>query len=258
MNNSTYNFNAIGILRGGGEFPQQAPRQGVFARNEGFIELFPHCNYEQALEDLAGFERVWLLFVFDRNANWKPKVHPPYGIDRKVGVFASRSPYRPNPIGLSAVELVKIEGLKVFIRNFDLLEGTPILDIKPYIPEADAFPDSKAGWRDEVPPVLELVITPEAEKKMKRLLELGGPDLADVARIQLTLQSGDPAHQRITGTPGGEQLLAYRTWRISFVREAGKVTVLKIASGYTPQELKDLTDPYGDKALHRSFLSDGQ
>ena len=182
MNNSTYNFNAIGILRGGGEFPQQAPRQGVFARNEGFIELFPHCNYEQALEDLTGFERVWLLFVFDRNANWKPKVHPPYGIDRKVGVFASRSPYRPNPIGLSAVELVKIEGLKVFIRNFDLLEGTPILDIKPYIPEADAFPDSKAGWRDEVPPVPELVITPEAEKKMKRLLGLGGPDLADVAR----------------------------------------------------------------------------
>lgn len=258
MNNSIYNINAIGILRGGGEFPQQAPRQGVFARNEGFIELFPHCNYEQALEDLTGFERVWLLFVFDRNNNWKPKVHPPYGIDRKVGVFASRSPYRPNPIGLSAVELVKIEGLRLFIRNFDLLEGTPILDIKPYIPEADAFPDSKAGWRDEVPPVPELVIAPEAEEKMKRLLVLGGPDLADVARIQLTLQSGDPAHQRITGTPGGEQLLAYRTWRISFVKEEGKVTVLKVASGYTPQELSNTADPYGDKALHRSFLSDDQ
>ena len=258
MNNSIYNINAIGILRGGGEFPQQAPRQGVFARNEGFIELFPHCNYEQALEDLTGFERVWLLFVFDRNNNWKPKVHPPYGIDRKVGVFASRSPYRPNPIGLSAVELVKIEGLRLFIRNFDLLEGTPILDIKPYIPEADAFPDSKAGWRDEVPPVPELVIAPEAEEKMKRLLVLGGPDLADVARIQLTLQSGDPAHQRITGTPGGEQLLAYRTWRISFVKEKGKVTVLKVASGYTPQELSNTADPYGDKALHRSFLSDDQ
>ena len=258
MNNSIYNINAIGILRGGGEFPQQAPRQGVFARNEGFIELFPHCNYEQALEDLTGFERVWLLFVFDRNNNWKPKVHPPYGIDRKVGVFASRSPYRPNPIGLSAVELVKIEGLRLFIRNFDLLEGTPILDIKPYIPEADAFPDSKAGWRDEVPPVPELVIAPEAEEKMKRLLVLGGPDLADVARIQLTLQSGDPAHQRITGTPGGEQLFAYRTWRISFVKEEGKVTVLKVASGYTPQELSNTADPYGDKALHRSFLSDDQ
>ena len=258
MNNSIYNFNAIGILRGGGEFPQQAPRQGVFARNEGFIELFPHCNYEQALEDLTGFERVWLLFVFDRNNNWKPKVHPPYGIDRKVGVFASRSPYRPNPIGLSAVELVKIEGLRLFIRNFDLLEGTPILDIKPYIPEADAFPDSKAGWRDEVPPVPELVIAPEAEEKMKRLHVLGGPDLADVARIQLTLQSGDPAHQRITGTPGGEQLFAYRTWRISFVKEEGKVTVLKVASGYTPQELSNTADPYGDKALHRCFLSDDQ
>ena len=137
MKNSSYSFKAIGVLRGGGEFPQQAPRQGVYARNEGYIELFPHCNYEQALEDLGGFERIWLLFVFDRNVNWKPKVLPPYGIDRKVGTFASRSPYRPNPVGLSAVELVKIEGLKVYIRNFDLLDGTPILDIKPYIPEVD-------------------------------------------------------------------------------------------------------------------------
>ena len=258
MNNSSYNFKAIGVLRGGGKFPQQAPRQGIYARNEGFIELFPHCNYEQALEDLAGFERIWILFVFDRNHSWKPKVLPPYGIDRKVGLFASRSPYRPNPIGLSAVELVKIEGVKLHIRNFDLLDGTPVLDIKPYIPEADSFPSSRAGWRDQVPPVPELVFAPGVSEELSRLLVCGGPDLADVARIQLTLQSGNPERQRLSGVPGEEQILAYRTWRIAFVREEKKVTVKKIFSGYTPQELASQEDPYNDKAVHRSFVRDVQ
>lgn len=254
MKNSSYSFKAIGVLRGGGEFPQQAPRQGVYARNEGYIELFPHCNYEQALEDLGGFERIWLLFVFDRNVNWKPKVLPPYGIDRKVGTFASRSPYRPNPVGLSAVELVKIEGLKVYIRNFDLLDGTPILDIKPYIPEVDSFPGSKAGWRDQVPPVPELIISPEAASQLARLQACGGPDLEDVARIQLTLQSANPERQRITGLPGSEQILAYRTWRIAFVRKENVVKVKGIFSGYTPEELADPADPYLDKTIHRNFL----
>ena len=258
MNNSSYNFKAIGVLRGGGKFPQQAPRQGIYARNEGFIELFPHCNYEQALEDLAGFERIWILFVFDRNHSWKPKVLPPYGIDRKVGLFASRSPYRPNPIGLSAVELVKIEGVKLHIRNFDLLDGTPVLDIKPYIPEADSCPSSRAGWRDQVPPVPELVFAPGVSEELSRLLVCGGPDLADVARIQLTLQSGNPERQRLSGVPGEEQILAYRTWRIAFVREERKVTVKKIFSGYTPQELASQEDPYNDKAVHRSFVRDVQ
>ena len=256
MKHLSYSFDPIGILRGGGDFPQQAPRQGVYARNEGFVELFPGHNYEQALEDLDGFDRIWLLFVFDRNSNWKPKVQPPYGIDRKVGVFASRSPYRPNGIGLSAVELEKVDGLKIHIRNFDLLEGTPVLDIKPYIPEADAFPDAKAGWRDLVPPVPELLITPEAALQMKRLLLCGGPDLADVARIQLTLQSGDPARQRISGVPGREQTLAYRTWRIAFVREKERVAVLGISSGYSPEELADAEDVYNDKKIHREFLGE--
>lgn len=258
MDNFSYNFKAIGVLRGGGEFPQQAPRQGIYARNEGYIELFPRCNYEQALEDLAGFERIWLLFVFDRNSNWKPKVLPPYGIRRKVGLFASRSPYRPNPIGLSAVELVKIEGLKVHIRNFDLLDGTPVLDIKPYIPEADAFPGAKAGWRDSVPPVPELCITPEAAEEMAKILACGGPDIADVARIQLTLQSENPERQRLSGVPGEEQILAWRTWRIAFIREQGNVTVKRIFSGYTPEELAAQEDPYKDKSIHRSFLEDGK
>ena len=254
MDNCEYTFKPIGVVRGGGEFPQQAPRQSVYARNEGFVELFPHRNFEQALEDLTGFARIWLIFVFDRNGTWKPKVFPPFGLDRKVGVFASRAPYRPNPIGISAVELVKIEGLKLHIRNFDLLDGTPVLDIKPYIPEADSFPGSPAGWRDAVPPPSRLLFTKEAAAQLEKLRGLGGPDLGDVARIQLTQHTLDPERQRLSETPEGERILAYRTWRIAFVTEKEVITVTRIFSGYTPAELADPEDPYGDKAVHRCFI----
>ena len=146
-----YQFESIGFLKGGGTYPQEAPHQSPFADNGGVIELLPGKNFEQALEDLNGFDRIWVVFVFDRNNHWKPKVRPPVGgMEKRIGVFATRSPHRPNPIGMSAVELVKVEGRKIYIRNFDLLDGPPILDIKPYIPQADAFPEAKAGWRDRI------------------------------------------------------------------------------------------------------------
>jgi tRNA-Thr(GGU) m(6)t(6)A37 methyltransferase TsaA len=108
-----------------------------------FVEGFP----EAALGDLAGFQRIWLLFAFHRSEGWKAQVKPPRG-GGKRGVLATRSPHRPNPIGLSAVELVAVEGLSLRVRGIDLLDGTPILDIKPYVPYADAFPESRAGWID--------------------------------------------------------------------------------------------------------------
>ena len=105
MDNSTYSFKPIGIVRGGGEFPQQAPRQGVFARNEGYIELFPHCNYEQALEELDGFERIWLLFVFDRNSNWKPRVLPLTASTAKWDFLPAVPPTVPIPSGFQQLNL---------------------------------------------------------------------------------------------------------------------------------------------------------
>lgn len=99
------------------------------------------------LQDLDGFARLWLIFAFHRSDGWKNTVKPPRG-GPKRGVLATRSPHRPNSIGLSAVELVKIEGRTLHLRGVDLLDGTPVLDIKPYIPYADAFPDAKAGWVD--------------------------------------------------------------------------------------------------------------
>ena len=110
-----------------------------------FVADFP----EAALQDLAGFERIWVVFAFDRSEGWKALVKPPRG-GPKRGVLATRSPHRPNAIGLSAVELVAVDERCLRVCGVDLLDGTPILDIKPYVPYADAFPASCAGWIDAV------------------------------------------------------------------------------------------------------------
>ena len=104
---------------------------------------------EKVIQDLSGFDRLWLIFAFHLSDGWKSSVKPPRGGPNR-GVLATRSPHRPNSIGLSAVELVKIEGRTLHLRGVDLLDGTPVLDIKPYVPYADSFPDSKAGWIDEL------------------------------------------------------------------------------------------------------------
>ncbi len=105
---------------------------------------------EAVLRDLDGFERIWLIFAFHFSEGWSPLVQPPRGPKAKRGVLATRSPHRPNAIGLSAVELVAVEGRTLHLRGVDLLDGTPVLDLKPYVPYADAFPGSRAGWIDVV------------------------------------------------------------------------------------------------------------
>lgn len=104
---------------------------------------------DAVIQDLAGFERIWLIFAFHQSEGWRCRVKPPRG-GPKRGVLATRSPHRPNAIGLSAVELLAIEGRTLHLRGVDLLDGTPVLDIKPYVPYADAFPDARAGWIDEL------------------------------------------------------------------------------------------------------------
>jgi tRNA-Thr(GGU) m(6)t(6)A37 methyltransferase TsaA len=110
-----------------------------------FVEDFPAA----AFRDLIGFERIWLVFAFHRSEGWKAEVKPPRG-GGKRSVLATRSPHRPNAIGLSSVELVAVEEKRLRVRGMDLLDGTPILDIKPYVPYADAFPDARAGWIDAI------------------------------------------------------------------------------------------------------------
>lgn len=127
------------------------PRQpGVDALvDESYVELFSGNNYEQALEDLAECERIWLVVYFHLATSWKPKVLPPRGRVKR-GVFSTRSPHRPNPIGITCCELLSIQGRRIAVRGTDLIDATPVLDIKPYLPYADAFPNSSVGWVDSL------------------------------------------------------------------------------------------------------------
>lgn len=122
------------------------PIQTVYAPDaEGTVVVDE--PFAAALDDLEGFERLWLLYWMDRVAPFRPRVVP-YRDTRERGLFATRSPCRPNPIGLSVVRLVRREGRVLYVAGVDVLDGTPLLDVKPYVPEFDAFPSSRAGWLD--------------------------------------------------------------------------------------------------------------
>jgi tRNA (adenine37-N6)-methyltransferase len=129
--------------------PQQAT--AADSAQDAVLELIPTLIPGAALGDLQGMERLWVLSWLHRGGTWAPQVMPPRGPRVRRGLFATRSPDRPNPIGLSAVRLIRVEGCNLHVNGIDLIDGTPVLDIKPYVPYADAFPDAKAGWIDAVP-----------------------------------------------------------------------------------------------------------
>ncbi len=253
----------IGTFTTASIHPQDAPRQAVLARDSiGTVELLPGRNFEQALRDLAGFDRLWLVFLFHHNQHWRPTTQPP-GWPHRVGVFASRAPYRPNPIGLSCVRLVAIDGLRITVAEHDLLDGTPILDIKPYIPYADAFPDARAGWVDERHlPTHEIRHTSEALARLQ-WLELHHVHLRPFISAQLRDTPTDGSRKRITkapspGSDSGGFVIAWRTWRIVYHvdRDAMIVTILTIHSGYSAAERSSPgDDPYHDKLLHAAFTA---
>jgi tRNA (adenine37-N6)-methyltransferase len=134
----------IGVIRSRFREPAGTPLQPVFDPSaQGTVEVFP--EYAAGLADLAGFERIWLLYWFDQAPPARLRVVP-FRDDVERGIFATRAPCRPNPIGLSCVRLLGVEGNVLTIAGVDMLDGTPVLDIKTYVPEYDAFGHSAAGW----------------------------------------------------------------------------------------------------------------
>jgi tRNA-Thr(GGU) m(6)t(6)A37 methyltransferase TsaA len=128
--------------------PQQA--EAVDSHEEAVLQLDPAIIPASALADLVGIDRVWVLSWLHRGGTWSPQVMPPRGPRIRRSLFSTRSPDRPNPIGLSAVQLLRVSGCDLHVRGIDLIDWTPILDVKPYLPYADAFPDARAGWIDSV------------------------------------------------------------------------------------------------------------
>jgi tRNA-Thr(GGU) m(6)t(6)A37 methyltransferase TsaA len=142
-------FRPIGVVRSPFMRAQGTPIQPAFAAGaEGEIELHP--AYAPALADLDGFERIWVLYVFHRAGAYRELVVP-YRGDRPHGLLATRAPSRPNPIGLSSLRLLAVAGATLRVADLDILDGTPVLDIKPYVPTFDVFPDARAGWLDAAP-----------------------------------------------------------------------------------------------------------
>jgi tRNA-Thr(GGU) m(6)t(6)A37 methyltransferase TsaA len=256
----TFCFKPIGYVHCAQRYRYEAPRQAVFAENEGIIRFKPDQNFEQALRDLEGFDRLWVIYCFHLNQTWNPLVRPPVaGTEEKVSVFATRSPHRPNPVGMSCVELVKIDGLDVHIRNFDMLDKTPVLDLKPYIPAADAFPEARTGWLEKTAVEhYEVTFTAAAAEKAAWILSVSKLDLKRFCEIQLGHDPLNKSRKRVCpGSIPDEFIIACRTWRIRFSLNelSKKIEVTGVESGYTAADLDALApDPYADKAIHREFI----
>ena len=156
------------------------PRQSSLAPDiEGRIVFTEEFRVREALRGLEGFNRLWLIWGFSANkaakGEWQPTVRPPrLGGNTALGVWATRSPYRPNPIGLSCVVLLRIDDRELVVKGADLMDGTPIFDIKPYVAYADSFPDALCGCAGEAPGKKLGVVIPEEiplDSRQRRILD---------------------------------------------------------------------------------------
>ncbi|RLF47697.1 MAG: tRNA (N6-threonylcarbamoyladenosine(37)-N6)-methyltransferase TrmO [Thermoplasmata archaeon] len=133
-------YKPIGIIHT--PFKDMAPIQPIFSDEKGVVEIYE--EYREGLKDLEEFSHIILVYHFHLSKPYKLHAKP-YLSDELKGIFAIRSPNRPNPIGISVVKLERIDGTKIFVRNVDILDRTPLLDIKPYVPEFDCM-EATSGW----------------------------------------------------------------------------------------------------------------
>ena len=190
------------------------PRQPSLApAARGSIEFLPPYDRPEAIEGLAGVTHLWLLFVFHAAASGPEhlRVRPPrLGGNRRIGVFASRSTHRPNPIGQSVVRLDAIEPGRLRVSAIDLLDGTPILDIKPYVPYADQIDGAFNPLARDAPVLLPIEWHPDALKQARaQSLRLQQPVVELIE--QCLAQDPKPAYQR----PGPEREYGVRFWDIN-------------------------------------------
>ena len=220
----------------------------------GVIELATGQQLELAARDLQGMSHAWIVFWFHQNNDWRPLVTVPRGSTDKVSVLASRSPHRPNPIGLSLVEVVKVDGRKIWIRKFDLIDQTPILDIKPYHPEADVADNARTGWLENLnAQEYNIVCSDLFLHQAEYLRSHGVNQIKSFAEQQLRFDPFNSSKKRVNMLNAQNGVLAYRTWRVRFSVLGTTITLEEICSGYSEHDLTDANDRWQDKALHRSF-----
>lgn len=201
------------------------PRQSGLAPSlKGSIIFLPGHRNPDALKGLEGFSHIWLIWGFsaNRHKSSSPLVRPPrLGGNQNVGVFASRSPYRPNPLGISAVKIESIEleapqGPTIHVLGADLMDGTPIYDIKPYIRYSDCIPEAKSGFADSTP------WKPLDILDQKNLLSVFGRE--ENALREILLQDPRPRYQE----EGREYGLLFEGRNVRFTVEGGVLIILEV------------------------------
>lgn len=188
------------------------------------IVFEPDYRIPEALRGIEGYSHLWLLWGFSEVDSWSPTVRPPrLGGNTRMGVFATRSPYRPNPIGLSSVKLMGIENGELIVSGADVLDGTPIYDIKPYLSFSDSHPDAQNGFAEETKDrTLQVVFYPGVDRVLTRCC----PRDALVEEISYILaQDPRPAYQ---DDPEREYKMDYAGYRITFTVKDATVDVKKI------------------------------
>ena len=230
----TYEFTPIGRISSLYRDKFATPRQpGLTKAAKAQVILSPEFSSPETVRELENFSHIWLLFLFDKNyqQGWTPTVRPPrLGGNKRVGVFASRSPFRPNPIGLSPVRLLAVnieEGNVVLdVQGADLINGTPILDIKPYIAYSDAIPDAKSGFAQTAPDLLPVEFSPTAQQELAGFAQ-HSPQLEELISETLALDPR-PAYQRESDDAREYGALLDR-YNIRWKIVEGRVQVLTVA-----------------------------
>lgn len=201
------------------------PRQSGLAGSLcGTVVFEPEYRSPEALRGLDGFSHLWLIWGFsaNRHGEWQPTVRPPrLGGNERMGVFATRSPYRPNPLGLSCVEIERIDmdAATIYVRGADLMDGTPIYDIKPYIRYADSRPDAVCGYVDLLEERHLDVMLPESEKS-----KIKDPEVR-AALIQTLSLDPRPSYHN---DPSREYGLSFAGFNVRFTVDGARLIVLSI------------------------------
>jgi tRNA-Thr(GGU) m(6)t(6)A37 methyltransferase TsaA len=253
----------IGVVRSPFREKRSAPRQPAAARGvTATIELDAGLPCEHMLQDLAGFSHLWVLFWFHRSAGYKAKVKPPRS-RRSRGVLATRAPHRPNPIGLSLVRLLRIEGRALHVSDVDMLDGTPVLDLKPYLAYADSAERATSGWLEsdaavrDPGPRYSVHFSERAEEQLAWLSERTALDLRGLSHEALALGPAPHPYRRIKDL-GDCLRIGIKDFRLKFVVQGTDVTVLELATGYRPSVLADPSAVAREQTpldVHREFVA---